>query len=113
MNRAFRITFNPNVSQFVIEIQGFLGLSWKPAKDADKQVKTFATFGDAQAYVKTIGLDRVYSDFTLNVPYGSQPDVPTLADIKVPCDVPPDYVKGHVRWLDPIPPYPTLNKESA
>lgn len=69
-NRAFRISFDEKVSKFVIEIQGFLGMTWKPAKDANK-VRYFETFEAAGSFVKEIGLDRIYDDFTLKAPFGA------------------------------------------
>lgn len=108
--RAYRITFTPKASKFVIEIQGFAGLYWTPAKDGGK-VRHFETFDDASAYVKNIGLSKVYSDFTFHQPFGSNRPVqgPTLEDIKVAYK----HAKpaNEVRWLDQ--PYPTILKEQA
>jgi hypothetical protein len=77
--RAFRITFDESTSKFVIEIQGFAGLYWKKAKvtefrgekDEFRVTKSFDTYQKARDYVKDIGLDQVYEDFTLQKPYGS------------------------------------------
>ena len=110
--RAYRITFTPKASKFVIEIQGFAGLYWTPAKDGGK-VRHFETFDDASAYVKNIGLNKVYSDFTFKSPFGSNRPLqgPTLEDLKG--------AYGHikpangVRWLTPDQPYPTILKEQA
>ena len=78
--RAFRITFNTDVSKFTIEIQGFAGLYWKQAKvtefKGEKQnefrtPQNFDTYQLARDYVKRIGLDQIYEDFTVAKPYGS------------------------------------------
>lgn len=69
--RAYRISFNPKASKFVIEIQGFAGLYWNAAKDSGK-VKQFDTFDDASAYVKNIGLSSIYTDLTFKTPFGTQ-----------------------------------------
>jgi hypothetical protein len=77
--RAFRITFDESTSKFVIEIQGFAGLYWKKAKvtefrgekDEFRVTKHFDTYQKARDYVKDIGLDQIYEDFTLQKPYGS------------------------------------------
>ena len=77
--RAFRITFDESTSKFVIEIQGFAGMYWKKAKvtefrgekDEFRVTKTFDTYQKARDYVKDIGLDQVYEDFTLQKPYGA------------------------------------------
>ena len=77
--RAFRITFDESTSKFVIEIQGFAGLYWKKAKvtefrgekDEFRVTKAFDTYQKARNYVKDIGLDQVYEDFTLQKPYGT------------------------------------------
>lgn len=79
MTRAFRITFNTDVSKFTIEIQGFAGLYWKPAKvtefrgekDEFRASQNFDTYQLAKDYVKRIGLDQIYEDFTVAKPYGA------------------------------------------
>ena len=70
MNRAYRITFAHKVGKFVIEVQGFAGMYWSPAKDGNK-VRHFDTYDQAVNHVKTIGLDRVYQDFTFKAPFGT------------------------------------------
>ena len=69
--RAYRITFSHKQSKFVIEVQGFAGMFWSPAKDSGK-VRYFDTYEQAVNHVKTIDLDRVYQDFTFRAPFGSQ-----------------------------------------
>lgn len=105
MNRAYRITFDHTVSKFVIEIQGFLGLYWKPAQLDGNEVQYFSTFGEASDYVKKIGLDKVYQDFTGQKPYGA-PDK-DLAYYK------PIQPQPNVFWVADNQPYPTINKERA
>lgn len=97
--RAFRITFNTDVSKFVIEIQGFAGLYWKKAKvtefrgekDEFRVTKSFDTYQKARDYVKDIGLDQVYEDFTLQKPYGTPANLPT----RMPSP-PPRYPSGEI-----------------
>lgn len=67
-NRAFRISFDEKVSKFVIEIQGFLGLTWKTAREGNK-VRHFNSYDAAQQEVKDLGLDRIYDDFTKSKPW--------------------------------------------
>ena len=82
--RAFRITFDESTSKFVIEIQGFAGMYWKKAKvtefrgekDEFRVTKSFDTYQKARNYVKDIGLDQVYEDFTLQKPYGTPANSP-------------------------------------
>lgn len=78
-NRAFRISFDHEVSKFIIEIQGFLGLSWKPAMTAEpdllfaansgKSVRHFDTYKQARDAVTEMGLDQIYDDFTQSKPW--------------------------------------------
>ena len=70
MNRVFRLTFNHTAGKFVIEIQGFAGLSWKAVREGSK-VCYFDTFNEAVDHVKKIGLDKVYADFTFQRPFGA------------------------------------------
>jgi len=98
MTRAFRISFNTDVSKFTIEIQGFAGLYWKPAKvtefrgekDEFRASQNFDTYQLARDYVKRIGLDQIYEDFTVERPYGS-PEAPNV-------------VVNNVGYGKPIPP---------
>ena len=85
-NRAFRISFDEKVSKFVIEIQGFLGLSWHPAKVetsllADNfsmvtapKTRYFENYKEARNAVTEMGLDQIYDDFTKSKPW-QQPEV--------------------------------------
>lgn len=78
-NRAFRISFDEKVSKFVIEIQGFMGLSWKPAMKPEvdglghpskgKAVNHFDTYKQARDAVTEMGLDQIYDDFTQSKPW--------------------------------------------
>ncbi len=88
--RAFRITFDESTSKFVIEIQGFAGMYWKKAKvtefrgekDEFRVTKSFDTYQKARDYVKDIGLDQVYEDFTLQKPYGSPSTYSGIAGVR-------------------------------
>lgn len=97
-NRAFRISFDHKVSKFVIEIQGFLGLRWHPArvvtgystppeyKSEHKpegpplraiggqyrkahEVRYFNTFKEAWDTVVEMGLNQIYDNFTKEKPW--------------------------------------------
>ncbi len=81
MTRAFRISFNTDVSKFTIEIQGFAGMYWKQAKvtefrgekDEFRASQNFDTYQLARDYVKRIGLDQIYEDFTIAKPWSAKP----------------------------------------
>ena len=113
-NRAFRISFDEKVSKFVIEIQGFLGMSWKSAKDANK-VRYFETFEAAGKYVKEIGLDRIYEDFTFKAPFGSHRGNvnPPPSGQRPMHPVAPPPRNPNAVWSVPFEPYPSINKEQA
>lgn len=111
--RAYRITFSHKQSKFVIEVQGFAGMFWSPAKDGSK-VRHFDTYEQAVNHVKTIGLDRVYQDFTFRAPFGSQreghvPPRPILAKSQA---YTPRYhdneTLGHVANI----PFPTTKEQA-
>lgn len=110
--RAYRITFDESTSKFVIEIQGFAGLYWKKAKvtefrgekDEFRVTKSFDTYQKARDYVKDIGLDQVYEDFTLQKPYGTPVNNPNYHK---PIPIPSEKY-GPTLWTVP---YPT--KENA
>ena len=115
--RAYRITFDESTSKFVIEIQGFAGLYWKKAKvtefrgenDEFRVTKSFDTYQKARNYVKDIGLDQVYEDFTLQKPYGTPASLPT----RMPSP-PPRYPSGEILGRATVNiPYPAFNKEHA
>ena len=107
--RAFRITFDESTSKFVIEIQGFAGMYWKKAKvtefrgekDEFRATKHFDTYQKARNYVKDIGLDQVYEDFTMQKPYGSPGSVSGIAGMR---PVGPPNVFIARDYSKPIPP---------
>ena len=95
MTRAFRISFNTDVSKFTIEIQCFAGLYWKPAKvtefrgekDEFRASQNFDTYQLARDYVKRIGLDQIYEDFTVAKPWAGEvkhDPYPQLSKYQVP-----------------------------
>ena len=109
MTRAFRISFNTDVSKFTIEIQGFAGLYWKPAKvtefrgekDEFRASQNFDTYQLARDYVKRIGLDQIYEDFTVAKPYGSPGSVSGISGMR---PVGPANVFTTHDYSKPIPP---------
>lgn len=105
MTRAFRISFNTDVSKFTIEIQGFAGLYWKQAKVGDKEeyrtCQYFDTYQLTKDYVKRIGLDQIYEDFTVQKPYGSPSTYSGIAGVRPV--VPGSLFTAH-EYGKPIPP---------
>ena len=123
MTRAFRISFNTDVSKFTIEIQGFAGLYWKPAKvtefrgekDEFRASQNFDTYQLARDYVKRIGLDQIYEDFTVAKPYGS-PEAPNVVvnNVGYGKPVPPQGERlGPTMWTVPYAPQGIGVKEHA
>lgn len=121
--RAFRITFDESTSKFVIEIQGFAGMYWKKAKvtefrgekDEFRVTKSFDTYQKARDYVKDIGLDQVYEDFTVAKPYGS-PETPNVVvnNVGYGKPIPPQGERlGPTMWTVPYAPQGLGVKEHA
>lgn len=54
----YKIDFDPNTCVWQIQLSRFYGLYWATLKD-----KAFANIGDAENYVKGVGLDKVYKDY--------------------------------------------------
>ena len=78
--RAYRVSFNAKTSKWVIEMMGLnlvFFTIWTPAKmlvEDEKgkkrhEVMTFDKADEAYAYVKEIGLDKVYKDVTGGMPW--------------------------------------------
>lgn len=60
----FCISFDPNIGKFIVQVLK-MQLFWKTIQSGDGAL-TFATFDEAQKYVSSIGLDKLYSDRSAN-----------------------------------------------
>ena len=72
-------------------------------KDEFRVTKSFDTYQKARDYVKDIGLDQVYEDFTLQKPYGTPASLPTRMSSPIQSEK-----YGRTMWTVPYP-----NKENA
>lgn len=66
----FRIHFDPKLGRFIVQIH-HLGMFWRSvmALNEDKSgtdLLMFKTFDEASEYVKSIGLDKLYRDMSVN-----------------------------------------------
>lgn len=59
----FRIIFDTNLAQWVIQLSSFAGLRWATVQDRHAEKRkplTFETLEDANQYVTKVGLDQAY-----------------------------------------------------
>ena len=66
----FRIHFDPKLGRFIVQIH-YLGVFWRSvmALNEDKSgtdLQMFKTFDEASEYVKSIGLDKLYRNGSVN-----------------------------------------------
>ena len=57
----YRITFDPRLGKFVVEIISFFGFIWRRVL-SEGEWRVFNTYDEACAYVKAIGLDKLYEN---------------------------------------------------
>lgn len=57
----YRITFDPHLGKFVVEIISFFGFIWRRVLSEGEWLQ-FSTYDEACAYVKAIGLDKLYEN---------------------------------------------------
>ena len=57
----FRISFDPKIGMFVIEVVAFFGLVWRRVL-SEGDWRMFTTYAEACDYVKAIGLDKLYEN---------------------------------------------------
>lgn len=92
MSRAYRISFNPKVSKFVLEFHNFLGIVWDAAR-SDGLTLEWPTYDAARAYVKDVGLDKVYEDFTAGPAWKKPAKATTIENY-----LPPEILSDRMRW---------------
>lgn len=70
----WRISFNPKVSRFVVQLLKF-GCVWVSCESTlSEEVLYFETHKEARSWVRSIGLDRLYPEQESKVVYNARCD---------------------------------------